>query len=77
MSIFFWQGTLVKLRAIEPSDWEHHFDWDKDSEMMRQVDRLFAPRSQEATRQWAEKMSLRAGTIFRRVVLRYDSRRVP
>ena len=59
MSLSFWQGTLIKLRTIEPSDWEHHFDWDKDSEMQRQVDRLFAPRSQQATRQWAEKKSLR------------------
>ncbi len=59
MSNFFWQGNLVKLRAIEPSDWEHHFIWDKDSEMLRLVDRLYAPRSQEATKQWAEKMSLR------------------
>ena len=60
MSNFFWQGNLVKLRGIELSDWEHHFIWDKDSEMLRQVDRLYAPRSQEATKQWAEKMSLRA-----------------
>ncbi|MEO8971796.1 MAG: GNAT family N-acetyltransferase [Ktedonobacteraceae bacterium] len=59
MSDFFWQGNLVKLRAIEPSDWEHHFAWDKDSDMLRRVDRLYAPRSQEAMRQWAEKASMR------------------
>ena len=59
MGIFYWQGTLVKLRGIEPSDWEHHFIWDKDSEMLRLVDHLYAPRSQEATKRWAEKMSLR------------------
>ena len=59
MSNFFWQGSLVKLRAIEPSDWEHHFVWDQDSEIQRMIDRLYAPRSQEAMKQWAEKMALR------------------
>lgn len=62
MSSFFWQGNLVTLRGIEPSDWEHHFAWDKDSEIQRLDDRLYAPRSQEATKQWAEKMSLREVT---------------
>ncbi|HLJ34503.1 MAG TPA: GNAT family N-acetyltransferase [Ktedonobacteraceae bacterium] len=59
MSNFFWQGSLVRLRGIEPSDWEQHFVWDKDSEIQRLDDRLFVPRSQEATKQWAEKMALR------------------
>ncbi|MHB8597628.1 MAG: GNAT family N-acetyltransferase [Ktedonobacteraceae bacterium] len=59
MNIHFWQGNLVTLRAIEPSDWEQHFSWDKDSEMLRLVDRLYVPRSKEATKQWAEKMALR------------------
>lgn len=59
MSNFFWQGNLVKLRGIEPSDWEHHYFWDKDNEIQRLDDRLYAPRSKEATKQWAEKKSLR------------------
>ena len=59
MSNLFWQGNLVKLRGIEPSDWEHHFIWDQDSEIQRLDDRLYAPRSREGTKQWAEKEALR------------------
>lgn len=53
MNSSFWQGERVKLRAIEPSDWETFWLWDQDSEMQRMVDRLYPPRSQEAQRQWA------------------------
>ncbi len=33
--ISMWQGTRVRLRAIEPSDWETYFAWNQDDEMSR------------------------------------------
>jgi RimJ/RimL family protein N-acetyltransferase len=50
-----WQGNLVRLRAFEASDWEIHYHWDQDSKMERQLYNITFPRSQEATRRWAEK----------------------
>jgi len=55
MNTNIWQGTHIRLRAFEPTDWETHFIWDQDSEMERQLYHINFPRSKEATRRWAEK----------------------
>jgi RimJ/RimL family protein N-acetyltransferase len=54
-----WQGELVRLRGIEPGDWETHFAWDQDSELSRRLDRVFPPKSAEATREWAARTATR------------------
>lgn len=54
-----WQGELVRLRGIEPSDWEAHFAWDQDSEMSRRLDYVYLPKSAEATRAWANRTATR------------------
>jgi RimJ/RimL family protein N-acetyltransferase len=55
----YWEGSRVRLRAVEPGDWEIHHEWDQDSEMMRLLDRVHIPRSREGTRRWAEQQALR------------------
>ena len=55
----YWQGTVVRLRAVEPGDWEIHHEWDQDSEMQRLLDRVHIPRSRETSRRWGEKQSVR------------------
>src|SRR6478672_3587718 len=54
-----WQGKLVRLRAIEPSDWETFYEWDQDTETARSGYFIPFPRSKEATKQWAEKEAQR------------------
>jgi RimJ/RimL family protein N-acetyltransferase len=53
----FWQGALVRLRAIEPEDAETFHQWNADSEMARQVDFVWPPTSLVATRAWAQRMA--------------------
>lgn len=48
-----WEGELVRLRAVEASDWEAFRRFDADSEMERAVDVVHFPRSAEAARRWA------------------------
>ena len=36
-SASIWQGERVRLRAIEPSDWEVYFAWNQDDEQARGV----------------------------------------
>jgi RimJ/RimL family protein N-acetyltransferase len=55
----YWEASLVRLRAVEPDDWEVHHDWDKDSSMQRLLDRVHIPRSREMSRRWAEQQSQR------------------
>jgi RimJ/RimL family protein N-acetyltransferase len=55
-----WSGTPVRLRAIEPADWEAHFAWDADDEQARALDVIPFPQSRAATQQWAERESMRS-----------------
>jgi RimJ/RimL family protein N-acetyltransferase len=55
----FWQGEKVRLRAIEPSDWETYFVWNQDDEQSRALYFIPFPQSQAAVKQFAEKAALR------------------
>lgn len=65
-----WQGKLIRLRAIEPSDWEAYFAWNQDDEQARSLYWVPLPRSQEAVRRWAEREATKEiqGDSFRFVV---------
>ena len=49
------QGQFVRLRAVEPGDWEFHYQWNKDSDVGRNTDEIWFPNSSEQARAWAEK----------------------
>jgi len=65
-----WQGERVRLRAIEPSDWEAYFAWNQDDEQARGVSNIPFPQSAEAVRQWAQQEAVRKpeGDAFRFVI---------
>jgi RimJ/RimL family protein N-acetyltransferase len=65
-----WQGERVRLRAIEPSDWEVFFAWNQDDEQARGVSKIPFPQSAEAVRQWAQQEATRKpeGDAFRFVI---------
>ncbi len=51
-----YQGKLVRLRAVEVSDWEHHYQWDSsDPDEGRMSYHIGFPSSQVAVREWAER----------------------
>ena len=53
-----WTGKLVRLRGVEPGDWEAHWQWDQDWELFRRLDRVYFPRSRVGTQRWAEQAAL-------------------
>jgi RimJ/RimL family protein N-acetyltransferase len=53
------QGRLVRLRAVESSDWETHYQWNFDSDAARLTDEVWFPSSREQVRAWAEAESRR------------------
>jgi RimJ/RimL family protein N-acetyltransferase len=65
-----WQGAHVRLRAIEPSDWEAYFAWNHDDEQARGLDAIPFPQSREAVRRWAETEATKetVGDDFRFVI---------
>ncbi len=54
----YWQGKLIRLRAIEPEDGDTFHDWNLDSETARLLDFVWPPGSLAASRAWAQKMAL-------------------
>jgi RimJ/RimL family protein N-acetyltransferase len=56
---YFWQGEQIKLRAVEPSDWETFHAWNHDTTMARGLYRVPFPQSREAAKRWAEKEATR------------------
>lgn len=67
MAANFWQGKLVRLRAVEPDDWPLHFEWDRNTEGERLTDDIYPPRSTIAAQQWAGSQSTKPfdGHTFR------------
>lgn len=58
-SIF--EGKLVRLRGIEPEDWETLFAWNQDTESERSMYFIPFPTSKEEVRQWVAKLALQRG----------------
>lgn len=57
-----WQGKLIRLRAIEPGDWETYFAWNFDDGQTRPLYFIPPPQSREAVRRWTEQESTRPVT---------------
>jgi RimJ/RimL family protein N-acetyltransferase len=55
------EGRLVRLRGIEPEDWETFFAWNQDSESERHMYFIPFPTSKEEVRQWVAKQALQRG----------------
>jgi RimJ/RimL family protein N-acetyltransferase len=55
----FWQGKLVRLRGVEPSDAEAFARWNLDSEAARELDFTWPPISLARIQKDTEELSLR------------------
>lgn len=53
-----WVGELVRLRGVEPEDWESFQRFDANTGDMRRADRVHPPRSGARQREWAQKTAL-------------------
>jgi RimJ/RimL family protein N-acetyltransferase len=56
----YWQGERVRLRAIEPGDWEVFFDWNSDTEVARECYYIPFPQSRESVKKWAAEKATEA-----------------
>ncbi len=54
-----WQGKHIRLRSIEPSDWQTFHEWNFDSDTARFGYELHFPQSEEAAREWARREATR------------------
>jgi len=70
----YWQGELVRLRAVEPDDWEAFHAWNQDAESARRSWFIPFPRSAEGTRRWTDQEAMQGaiGDRFRWVIETLD-----
>lgn len=55
MKANIWKGNKVRLRAVEPEDWNLFYLLNQDTEMARYCDRVYFPSSKEALRKWCQE----------------------
>lgn len=53
-----WVGERVRLRGVEPEDWQDFLRFGEVSEDVRAVDHLHPPRSVASQREWARRQAL-------------------
>ncbi len=58
----YWQGTKVRLRAVEPEDADVFFAWNLDSETARMMDFVWPPQSLASNKEWAAKKAVERAT---------------
>ena len=54
-----WQGDLVRLRAVDPEDWQVLFEWDQDTEALVLSGDIPFPQSRESAKKWAAEQAVR------------------
>ncbi len=55
----YWQGEMVRLRAVEPEDLGWLFEREQDNEAARTLSQIPFPRSKAAIRKWVEKQAVK------------------
>ena len=53
-----WLGQKVRLRAVEPEDWEAFFHWNDDTDVARDCYWIPFPRSQAGQQKWTGDQAL-------------------
>ena len=61
MNTTYWKGKTIRLRGLEPEDWEFFYNWNQESNTQRTLDRIWFPGSKEMVREWAKSTSLQKG----------------
>lgn len=54
-----WVGELVRLRGVEPEDWETFQRFDQNTTAMRMAEMVHPPRSAARQREWAQQTALK------------------
>jgi RimJ/RimL family protein N-acetyltransferase len=54
----FWQGNLIRLRAVQPDDWNFFCETDKDVESSRYTDEILFPDPIERVKKWVSELAI-------------------
>lgn len=57
----YWDGKLVRLRALEADDWEHFYLNNLERDVDRNLEMVWPPTSRTRQKQWVEERASTAG----------------
>lgn len=57
----YWQGNTIRLRALEPEDWEHFYQLNLERDVDRNLEMVWPPSSRARQKKWVEEKSATAG----------------
>lgn len=57
----YWCGKKIRLRGIEPEDYESFYNWNLETETARNIAWLWFPTSKASQQEWARAESLKKG----------------
>ncbi|MEO0340967.1 MAG: GNAT family protein [Bacteroidota bacterium] len=57
----YWTGKKIRLRGLEPEDYEFFYNWNQDTETARNIAWLWFPTSKASVQEWAQSESLKKG----------------
>lgn len=57
-----WQGNLVRLRGVEPGDWEVLYNWSLDTELDQLTSTFVFPHSKEYFKKWTAELAAKDPT---------------
>jgi RimJ/RimL family protein N-acetyltransferase len=52
-------GNLIRLRGVEPEDWDYFYQVDQESEMGQLLDEIWFPNTKARAREWTEARATR------------------
>lgn len=73
-TISIWEGSRIRLRPVEPADWEFFHRWSQDDLVSRAADEIHFPESREAVKRWTERTATKgpSNDRFRWVIVTED-----
>lgn len=57
----YWEGQLIRLRGIEPEDYEFFYNWNLDTNTQKNLAWIWFPQSKQAVMEWAKQECLKKG----------------
>jgi len=51
----YWEGSKVRLRSVEPEDWEFFYNWNLETDTQKNLAAIWFPQSKENVKNWIKK----------------------
>lgn len=58
----YWEGKKVRLRSLEPEDWEFFYNWNLETGTQKNISHIWFPTSRQHIKDWIKEEGLKGGS---------------